>query len=99
VIKRHLRLLPLTLALLGASSVHAAGPQLDIHKAMNAAPTANASRRIETPVGTVASVDEKRGVPTFLWVAPPDAARFSSREKTNPPEQIAREFVEKNLAL
>ncbi len=99
MIKRHLRSIPLALALLGASSVHAAGPQLDIHKAMNAAPTVNAGRRIQTSVGTVASMDELRGVPTFLWVAPPDAANVSSRLMTQMPEDIAREFVKKNMDL
>jgi large repetitive protein len=98
VLKRHLRFIPLTLALLAASSAHAES-QLDIHKAMNAAPTANAGRRIQTSLGTVASVDEKRGVPTFLWVAPPPAASLSSRVMTRSPEEIAREFIAQNLDL
>ncbi|HRI66512.1 MAG TPA: M36 family metallopeptidase, partial [Polyangium sp.] len=92
-------MVPLTLALLGASSVHAATPRVDINKAMRAAPLVNAGQPIQTSVGTVASVDEKRGVPTFLWVAPPDAAQFASRAMTVPPAQIALEFVEKNMAL
>jgi large repetitive protein len=97
--KRQLRLLPLSLALLGASSVHAAGPQLNIHKALDAAPTANASRRIDTNIGTIASVDERSGVPTFVWVAPPPAAGFSSRMMTRPAEEIARDFVTRNMDL
>ncbi|HRI65103.1 MAG TPA: M36 family metallopeptidase, partial [Polyangium sp.] len=97
--KRHFLSVPLALALLGVSSVHAASQKLDINKAMSAASTANATRQIRTSVGAVASVDEKRGVPTFLWVAPPNAARFSSRIMTNSPEQIARAFVEQNMAL
>jgi hypothetical protein len=96
--KRHLRFFPLSLALFGASTVFA-GPQGNIHRAMDAGSTIGASRRLDSPIGTVASVDQKRGVPRLMWVAAPVSAGFSSRLMTNLPADIAREFVAQNVDL
>lgn len=52
----------------------------------------------DSPNGTVASRDAKRGVPAFLWVASPQAAAFSSRSMDRPAEDIARDFLTKNMA-
>src|SRR4051812_17309077 len=96
--KRYLRYLSLSLALFGASTVHA-GPRPNIYQATNASPSASANQPFDLPVGRVVSVDEKRGTPTFLWVAPPVVAGFSSRMMTQIPADIAREFVAQNAAV
>lgn len=95
--KRHLRLFPLILTLLGTSTVYGS-PQENIHRAMEAAPVAGARAQVDTSAGVVASMDTQRGVPRFFWAAPPDAAGLSSRPMTEPPADIARMFVANNMS-
>jgi len=97
--KRSVRYASLTLTLLAASYAHAkdAPPNFDAYlEAASDAPQAFAPARVGASGGAVASVDEKRGVPTFLW---------ASKDQRRPiglaaggSEQLARHYLSANAA-
>src|SRR5690242_7718746 len=97
--KRTVRFLPLTLALLAGASAHAK-PLPNFDAAPSAAPALGRSfSAVGSASVTVASIEEKRGVPSFVWVEPPPSAGLASRMMTEPAEAIARRFIEGNAAL
>ena len=93
--KRTVRFLPLALVSLVSSSAYAQAPP-DFNAYLNAAPrsspaVAAVARSSGAPVGFVASVDARRGVPTFFWAAPQTQVVPASYLGS---EQIARAYVE-----
>jgi len=97
--KRSVRYASLTLTLLAASYAHAkdAPPNFDAYlEAASDAPQAFAPARVGASGGAVASVDEKRGVPTFLW-ASKDQKRPAGLAAAGS-EQLARHYLSENAA-
>jgi MYXO-CTERM domain-containing protein len=99
--KRSVRYVSLTLTLLAASYAHAkdAPPNFDAYlDAAPDAPQAFAPARVAAGqgAGTVASIDEKRGVPTFLW-AGKDQKRPAGLAAAGS-EQLARHYLKESAA-
>ncbi|EYF06557.1 M36 family metallopeptidase [Chondromyces apiculatus] len=94
--KRSLRYSALTAALLSVSAAHAVDrPNYDAYAHQPAAATAGTpSRSTPTPGAVVTSMDDRRGVPTFLWATA--NAKASPRVVGATPERAARTYLEQH---
>jgi MYXO-CTERM domain-containing protein len=99
--KRHARYLPLTLALLAGSYAHTSHaterPNFDAYASAKAAASAPQKSAASSSAGLVASIDDKRGVPTFFWAAKGGQTRPAGLASAQP-AQLALHYVRANAA-
>lgn len=101
--KRTIRFLPLALAMLAGSQAYAK-ELTTIDAYLSAAPLPSAASPVSVAaargsIGGVASVDPKRGVPTFFWASPQSHASVAATFATAGPERVARAYAEQNAGL
>lgn len=97
--KRSLRCLLALAPLLTAGLAHAKDlPNLDAYRAATPISTVVKSRAASAPPAFVASTDDRRGVPTFLWAARPATPSASAALTGLTPEAAARAHLAKQAA-
>ncbi len=99
--KRLLGAIPLSIALLSSSFAYAdERPNFDAYSESPAALAVKPSS--QSPAAVIASVDEKRGIPTFLWAAAgangQDGENAQAAIAARSPEQAARLFLGEHAA-
>jgi MYXO-CTERM domain-containing protein len=96
--KRHVRFLPLTLALLAGSYAHATErPNFDAYVSAKASAAAASQKTASSSLGFAASLDEKRGAPTFFWAIKGGQTRPAGLAGTQP-AQLATHYLRANAA-
>src|SRR5688572_3772013 len=93
--KRPVRYLPLTLALLASSYAHAKElPNYDAYLSAKAKTSSIAAQTAANAGGFVASTDANRGVPTFFWATKGQAKPAHLASAT--PAQLAGHYIREN---
>ncbi|NUQ74900.1 MAG: peptidase [Polyangiaceae bacterium] len=96
--KRHVRFLPLTLALLAGSYAHAKElPNFDAYQSAKASTTTPRKGAAKSVAGFASSVDEKRGAPTFFWSVKGGQTKPAALSTARPAD-LAQHYLRANAA-
>jgi hypothetical protein len=96
--KRHVRYLPLTLALLASSYAHAKElPNFDAYASAKASATPPGKGAASSVAGFSSSVDDKSGAPTFFWSIKGGQTRPAALSSARPAD-LAHHYLRANAA-